>query len=149
MSKYSFIPVAALLGLLTASAHAQDYVVGNIEIHDPHIRATPPKASVAGGYMTIRNGGSEPDRLVGGSADFAEKVEIHEMKMEGDVMKMREIEGGVEIPPGGEIVLKPGGFHMMFTGLDEQLVAGETRSASLQFEHAGTIALEFEVRDMH
>lgn len=131
--------------LLAASAIAQDYKVGNLEIEHPYARATMPGAPVSGGYMVIRNTGSEADRLVAGSADFAGKVEIHEMMMDGDVMKMREIEGGLEIPAGGEVILKPGGYHVMFMMLKEQLNEGESRKATLTFEKAGTIEVEFNV----
>lgn len=122
--------------------------VGTLEISQPTVRATPPNAPVSGGYLTIKNTGSEADRLLGGSAAFAGKVEVHEMKMDGDIMKMREVEGGLEIPPGGEVVLKPGGLHIMFMKLSEQMTEGEMRIVTLEFEKAGTIELEFAVKDV-
>ena len=129
--------------------HAMEPVkVGDLEIVQPYARATPPNAPVSGGYMVIRNSGSEADRLIGGSVDFAGHVEIHEMKMDGDVMKMRELSDGLEIPAGGEVVLKPGGFHIMFMKMKEQLKSGETRTITLEFEKAGTVELELPVRDM-
>ena len=131
--------------LAAASALANDYTIGNLEIEHPYARATLPGAPVSGGYMIIRNKGNEADRLIAGSAGFAGKVEIHEMKMDGDVMKMREIDGGLEIPAGGEVILKPGGYHVMFMGLSEQLQEGETRKATLTFEKAGTIEVDFSV----
>jgi copper(I)-binding protein len=96
--------------------------------------------------MVIRNTGNEADRLIGGEVGFAKKVEIHEMSMENDVMKMRELPGGLEIPAGGEVELKPGGFHVMFIGLDGQLKDGETRPATLIFEKAGSIDVDFNVQ---
>ena len=122
------------------------YKIGSLEIHDPFARATPPNAPVSGGYLIIKNTGGNPDRLLGGSADFAAMVEVHEMKMDGEIMKMREIAGGLEIPAGEEVVLKPGGFHLMFMKLDQQLLAGETRKVTLEFEKAGAIELDFPVR---
>jgi hypothetical protein len=74
--------------------------------------------------MTIRNTGDKGDVLIGGSAGFAGMVQIHEMKMDGDVMKMREVEEGLAIPPGGEVMLEPGGYHVMFMQLKESLKAG-------------------------
>lgn len=121
---------------------------GDLVIAAPVIKATPPNAPVSGGYMNISNSGAAGDRLVSGSADFAGKVEIHEMAMEGDVMKMRPVEGGLEIPAGGSVQLKPGGYHVMFIGLKEQMKPGEKRKAKLVFEKAGEVELEFDVMDV-
>ena len=136
----------AALALSTASLFAGDYTAGSLEISAPYARATLPGAPVSGGYMTIRNTGDSADRLTGGRADFAGKVEVHEMKMDGEVMKMRELEGGLEIPAGGEVTLKPGGLHIMFMQLDEQMKEGEKRPATLVFEQAGEVTVEFEVK---
>ncbi|GKX34428.1 MAG: hypothetical protein MnENMB40S_20460 [Rhizobiaceae bacterium MnEN-MB40S] len=149
----SVLALAAALFAATAVAthaeHAMDVIkVGDLEIVQPYARATPPNAPVSGGYMVIRNSGAETDRLIGGSVGFADHVEVHEMKMEGDVMKMRALSDGLEIPAGGEVVLKPGGFHIMFMKMKEQLKPGETRTITLEFEKAGTVELELPVRDM-
>ena len=143
----------ALAASLAASAiafnaQAEEFKVGDLVIDTPYARATMPNAPVSGGYMTIRNTGATADRLTGGKAPFAGMVQIHEMKMEGEVMKMREIEGGLEIPAGGEVVLKPGGYHVMFMQLSEQLKEGETRDVELTFANAGNIELPFEVRNV-
>ena len=122
--------------------------IGDLIISRATARATPPNAPVSGGYLTIRNTGSEADRLIKGSAAFAAGVEIHEMKMESEVMKMRPVEGGLEIPAGDEVVLKPGGLHIMFMNLSERLTAGETRKVILKFEKAGDVELEFAVEDL-
>lgn len=124
------------------------YKIGSLEIHDPFARATPPNAPVSGGYLIIKNTGSNPDRLLGGSADFAAMVEVHEMKMDGEVMKMRKLASGLEIPAGGEVVLKPGGFHLMFMKLADRLMAGEMRKVTLTFEKAGVIEMDFPVREI-
>lgn len=131
--------------LLSVSAMAHEYKAGTLVIHHPYARATPPKAPVSGGYMTIHNEGKEADRLIGGKAGFAGEIQIHEMVMDGDVMKMREIAGGLEIPPGGEVTLKPGGLHVMFMQLGEQLQEGEKRKVMLEFEKAGSVEVEFNV----
>ena len=104
----------------TIPAH-ESIMLGDLVINLPVIRATLPNAPAAGGFLTIANKGNQPDRLIGGSANFADPVQIHEMKMDGDVMKMRQIEGGLEIPAGGEVTLMPGGNHVMFMGLKDQL----------------------------
>jgi hypothetical protein len=121
---------------------------GNLTLSAPMIKATPPNAPVSGGYLAIANGGAEADRLVSASADFAGKVEIHEMTMEGDVMKMRPLDAGIEIPAGGAVELKPGGLHIMFMSLKEQLKAGDKRKVRLVFEKAGEVELEFGVMEM-
>ncbi|WP_299867818.1 copper chaperone PCu(A)C [uncultured Hoeflea sp.] len=139
---------AALFGLSVSASLAHEFKLGALEIDHPYARATPPNAPVSGGYMTIRNTGDEADRLISGEAAFAKRVEIHEMSMDGDVMKMREIKGGLEIPAGGEVTLKPGGFHVMFIGLDGQLIEGESRPATLTFQKAGSIELEFSVENV-
>ena len=123
---------AGLFGLALATAHARDYK----------------GASVAAGYMTIKNTGSTPDRLISGSADVGSRFEIHEMKMENGVAKMRPIKGGLEIKPGDTVELKPGSFHVMFVGLKKPLAAGDHINATLVFEKAGTVNVEYEVRAM-
>ncbi|MEX2642342.1 MAG: copper chaperone PCu(A)C [Acetobacterales bacterium] len=119
---------------------------GDLEIVGPYLRATPPNAPVAAGYMTIRNTGKAPDRLLGGSAGFAGKVEVHEMSMDGGVMRMREVGSGLEIPAGGEVALAPGGMHLMFMRMTGQLKEGEARTVTLRFEKAGTVELSLPVR---
>src|SRR5690242_11403808 len=88
------------VGLATAPAIAQEAKTGTLQISTPWARATPKGATVGGAYMKITNNGSEPDRLIGGSSPVAGKFEIHEMSMQGDVMKMRPLQNGIEIKPG-------------------------------------------------
>ncbi|MEO0637423.1 MAG: copper chaperone PCu(A)C [Pseudomonadota bacterium] len=126
-------------------AMAHDFKVGDLVIDHPIARATPPNARVAGGFMTIRNTGSSDDVLVGGEAAYAGKVEIHTMEMDGDVMKMRELEDGLVIPAGGEAKLRPGGLHVMFMQLSEPLVDGEEREAVLRFRDAGEVKVTFNI----
>ncbi len=141
-------PAPALLIAQASGKHAMAHVIkaGDLEIETPVARATPPNAPVAGGYLTIRNTGLAADRLVGGTATFAGKVEVHEMTMKDDVMKMRALADGLEIQAGAEVMLKPGGFHIMFMQLREQLKAGETRAVTLHFERAGEVELHFDVK---
>ncbi|MBV9076494.1 MAG: DUF1775 domain-containing protein [Methylobacteriaceae bacterium] len=129
----------------TAPAPAAAVSAGTLTIEQPWIRATPGGAKVAGGYLRITNRGSEPDRLVSASVPLAARGEVHEMAMEAGVMKMREVEGGLVIPPGGTVELKPGGFHLMFLDLREPAREGETVQGTLTFEKAGTVALTFQV----
>ena len=134
--------------LVTATAQARDYKAGSLDIIDPWSRVTPKGASVAAGYMKITNTGTSPDRLVSGTSDAAVTFEVHEMTMEDGVAKMRPVKGGLEIKPGETLELKPGSFHVMFVGLKKPLAAGEHVKATLVFEKAGTINVEYEVLAM-
>lgn len=121
---------------------------GTLEIEQPWIRATPGGAKVGGGYVRITNTGPEPDRLVGASIPLSGRGEIHEMSMEGGVMKMRPLEAGLEIRPGESVVLKPGGYHMMFMDLKGALKEGETIQGTLTFAKAGIVKVTFDVRGL-
>jgi copper(I)-binding protein len=140
--------VASLTVLAIATAHARDYKAGALDVSDPWSRATPKGASVAAGYMKITNSGTAPDRLISGSADVASKFEVHEMSMENGVAKMRPVNGGLEIKPGQTVEFKPGSFHVMFVGLKKPLANGDHIKATLVFEKAGTLNLEFDVHEM-
>ena len=144
----STILVAGLLGLAASTACATDYKAGKLDIIDPWSRATPKGAQVAAGYLKISNTGSTDDRLVGGSSEVAGKLEIHEMTMDNNVMKMRQLKEGLTIKAGQSIELKPGSFHLMFVGLSKPLAAGEHFKAVLQFEKAGAVNVEVDVRAM-
>ena len=98
--------------------------------------------------MTITNTGTTPDRLSCVSSDAAAQCQIHSMIMEGGVMKMRPVEGGLEIPPGETITLKPSGLHVMFVDLKHPLEAGKMVEATLKFEHAGAVEVEFQLRPL-
>lgn len=97
-------------------------------------------------YMTIANKGKEPDRLVGAKADVSKAVEIHETVMDGDVMRMQPVQGGIEVPAGGQVELKPGGYHVMLIGLTRDLNAGDKFPLTLQFEKGGEMTVQAEVR---
>ena len=133
------------LSLWASAAMAQNYSIGSIEVGKPWSRATPNGAKVAGAYMTITNKGTAPDRLVGGSTSAASGFEVHSMVMEQGVAKMRPVEGGLEIKPGETVELKPGSFHVMLTGLTQPLEKGQKVKATLQFEKAGKVDVEYSV----
>ena len=130
---------------LSCSAHAYDYKVGALEIDHPWSRAVPKGATVAAGYVTIKNTGTEPDRLVGGSTPVAGKFEVHEMSMDKGIMKMRPVAGGVEIKPGETLELKPQSFHIMMMGLKQPIEKGKPFKGSLVFENAGAVDVDFAV----
>jgi copper(I)-binding protein len=143
--------LAAAIGMFViafCSAVAQEYKTGPIRIEAPWMRATPTGAKVAGGYMKIKNTGKEADRLVGGSSPVAGKLEVHEMSMIGDVMKMRELPNGLEVKPGKSVELKPGSYHVMLMDLKQPLKEGDKVKGTLVFEKAGTVSVEYTVRGM-
>jgi periplasmic copper chaperone A len=144
MIRMSFFPTAVLCFLLT-SAQANEINAGSLKISDPWARATPKGATVGGGYMTITNTGSAPDRLVGGSSDISSRFEIHEMSTDNGVMKMRPIEKGLVIKAGETIQFKPGAYHLMFVGLNKPLEEGQHIKAVLEFEKAGKVSVDFSV----
>jgi hypothetical protein len=137
--------LAAVLVLLTGAAQAHDYKLGPIEIKHPWARATPKGAAVAGGYLTIVNTGSAPDRLTGGASPVAGRLEIHEMRMSDGTMRMRPMPAGVELKPGATVEFRPGSYHLMFVNLKEPLVQGQRVKGTLTFEKAGTIEIEYVV----
>jgi periplasmic copper chaperone A len=136
---------AVLLLNMGAVGLAQQFKGNSIVIEQPWVRATPAGAKVAGGYMTIINTGSEPDRLIGGVLPQAGRFGVHEMKMNGNVMQMREVKEGLEIKPGEKIELSPGAYHVMFTELREPLKQGDTLKGQLRFEKAGSVDIEYQV----
>jgi copper(I)-binding protein len=148
-SKYLYGARATTLVLtllaLAPAARAADYDVGAIHISQPWSRATPKGAANGAGYMTITNKGSEPDRLNCVSSDASAQCQIHTMSMEDGVMKMRPVEGGLEILPGQTVTLKVGGLHMMLLGLKQPLEAGNSVKATLKFDHAGTVDVEYPI----
>ena len=139
------LSITASLAAAPSFAFAHDYKIGSIEIVQPWSRATPSTAPSAGGFLTLTNKGDVPDRLVAIESPAAQQTEIHEMKMEGAVMRMRALENGVVLPPGRTVELKPGGYHVMFMGLKAPFVKDQKVSATLVFEKAGRIDIEFQV----
>src|SRR6266481_2548721 len=148
MIKRRILLPLALAVLCDATAVARDYKLGALEIAQPWARATPPSAPAGGGFLKITNTGATSDRLVSVSSPAAERVQVHEMKMDGNVMRMREVEKGLEIPAGGSVTLAPGGFHLMMMGLKAPLKQGTSVPVTLVFEKAGKIDVELTVEAM-
>ena len=136
--------LALTVALNAAPALAQEFKAGDIVVEKPWARATPKGAEVGSGYLAIQNKGATPDRLTGGAADFA-TVEIHQMSSENGVSQMRELKDGLNIPANGSVAFSPGGYHLMFTHLTHPLTKGESVKATLNFEHAGAVEVEFSV----
>lgn len=134
--------VAAALTVATVSAFAQ----AAVKVEQPWARATVPGQPAGGGYFKLTNSGAAADRLLSVSADVSASVELHSMSMEGDVMRMRQIDG-IDVPAGGSVELKPGGLHVMFIGLKAPLKVGATFPVTLKFAKAGDVKATVEVKD--
>ncbi|MCX7345228.1 MAG: copper chaperone PCu(A)C [Alphaproteobacteria bacterium] len=149
MRLFKELAFAATLSLASifaiASGHAHEIKLGDIVISHPWSRPAPMASDVAAGFMKITNTGTADDRLVSATAAITGTVQLHDMKMEGDVMKMSEIPGGIVIPTGQTVELKPKSLHVMFMDLKRAPVEGEQFKGTLTFEKAGTVEIDYEV----
>ncbi|HLX81391.1 MAG TPA: copper chaperone PCu(A)C [Burkholderiales bacterium] len=121
--------------------------LAQVQIEKPWARATAPGATIAGGYMVIRNQGAARDRLLSASSPASAKVELHVTSDDNGVMKMREVPG-YDVPAKGSFELKPGGAHMMFMDIKRPFKEGERIPVTLKFEKAGEVKTEFPVGGM-
>lgn len=129
--------------------HADASVMaGSLTLTGAFTRATLPAARVGGGFLSITNHGDESDRLVSATSPATPMVQLHEMRMDGDVMKMRQMKDGIEIPAGETVTLAPGGLHLMFMKMTTPFVEGEEVPVTLGFEKAGTVDIMLQVGGM-
>ena len=142
----AFAAISMLWYFLAAPAHAEEVRAGDLVITQAWSRATPGGAKIGGGFLTIENKGSTPDRLIGGTAEVAGKVEVHEMAMNNGVMTMRELDKGLTIGSGKTVKLAPGGYHLMMFDLKSPLKQGDKLPVTLEFEKAGKVSLSFDVQ---
>lgn len=141
------LATALLFTACAGAARADDVKVGDLVISNAWVRQSPMSAKVAGGFLTITNGGKTGDRLVKASAAISPVVQLHDMKMEGDVMKMEELPQGIPVSAGATVELKPKSLHIMFMDVEAQPKAGDTIKATLTFEKAGPVDVSFEVKE--
>ena len=128
--------VAAILFVAVSSVWAQ------VKVEGAWARPTVAGQQGGGGFVTLTS--IAGDRLVGGSTPVAQQLELHTMTMQGDVMQMRQVEA-IDLPAGKKVELKPGGLHIMFTGLKQPLALGSKLPVTLKFEKAGEVKVEFVV----
>lgn len=139
----TLLTAIALAAALAAPAAAHEAKVGELTIGHPWSR--PVKAANGAAYMSISNAGSEPDRLIAASTDVAERTELHTHLIDADgVARMRPVQA-VDVPANGEVMLQPGGLHVMLIGLREQLQPDSEFPLTLTFERAGTVTVEVAV----
>ena len=147
--------VTAIAFAVAGAASAHGYTSGDLAIAHPYALATPPGATTGGAYLKeIDNHGKSGDALIGASSPVADRVEIHSMTMDGDVMRMRPVKA-IAIEPGKGVTMQPGnGYHLMMVGLHQPLVTGTKIPLTLQFERAGKVDVMLTVQergspDMH
>ncbi len=132
--------------LMTSITFASDEVkVGNLKIENPQARATVPAQKMSGGFLKIENKGGA-DKLLAASSSVSKTMELHTMTMDGNIMRMREVKA-IDVPANGMVELRPGGLHLMFMDLNEQLKPGSTFKVKLKFEKAGEVEVPFKVMD--
>ncbi|KAA1178613.1 copper chaperone PCu(A)C [Rhizobium tropici] len=129
----------------TAPSGSAAAKLGDLDISGGYVRAMLPGQPVGGGYITIHNGGTTDDKLTSVTSSSAGKVELHEMKMDGEIMKMREIKGGIAIPAGATVTLAPNTMHMMFKQVKAPFKQGGTVPVMLMFDKAGMVDVNLPV----
>jgi copper(I)-binding protein len=144
--KKAMLALAALF-LVAGGAMAHDYTLKSLSIDHAFARATPPGAKTGGAFFVVENTGTTSDRLIRVASSAAGGAELHEMAMDGGVMKMRAI-AAMDVPAGGRLELKPGGYHVMMIDLKQPLKAGEKVPLTLTFERAGSIDIAVDVEAM-
>ncbi len=137
------VAVAFALTLANTAATAHSFKLGPIDIGHPSARVTAAGQTIGGGYLKLVNGGAD-DRLLSATAGVSARVELHSMSMEGDVMRMRQVDA-IALPAGKTVELKPGGLHIMFIGLKEPLKSGDKFPMKLRFEKAGEVEVMVNV----
>lgn len=135
-----------LLGVLLFFGLCQTASADGIDVDDAWARATVEGMTMGGAFMEIKNETRTDDALIGGSSPVSERVEVHTHVNDNGVMRMREVKGGIPLPKGREVALKPGSYHVMFMGLKRPLKEGEKFPLTLKFKNAKPKTVEVEVK---
>lgn len=143
MTVIMFVLSLCLSAFGFSAGHSQS---SGLSIDHSWARTSPPGAPSAG-FLTIHNGTDQNEVLLAVSGDFARRLEVHQSFMADGVMKMEEQKAGVVIPAGETVVFEPGGYHLMFMGLDKNFEKGEVYSVTLTFENAGDVELNLPVME--
>jgi len=134
------------IGLIASAALAHGYKAGDLSIEHPWSRETAPGQTSGGGFMMVLNNGTQPDKLMSATSPLAAEVQLHSSSVEGGVMRMRRVEGGIVIPAKGRLELKPGSYHIMFIGLKQPLRKGQQVPVTLKFQRAGKVDVKFTIQ---
>lgn len=139
----NLLMAAVVLVVASTAAHAHSFKLGSIDIGHPYARATVTGQPMGGGFLKLTNRGGD-DRLLSATAAVSASVEMHSMNVDGDVMRMRQVDT-IPLPGGKAVELKPGGYHLMFVGLKAPLRVGEKFPLKLKFEKAGEVEVMVNV----
>jgi len=131
--------ITAILAMACGTLYAQ-----SVEVKDAWVRTTVPGQKATGAFMKIT--AKDGAKLVGASTPAAGVAEVHEMKMDGDVMRMRAVQGGLDLPAGQAVELKPGGFHIMLMDLKAALPKDSTVPLTLVFKDAKGVESKMELK---
>jgi len=138
------IAIAAIT-TVSSAAIAHEYKAGSLEIDHPWARPTIGSSKNAAAYMTLSNSGDSADTLLAVKSDAADHVTLHESRMDGEIMRMVPVKGGIEVPPHGTVELKPLGLHVMLMGLGKPLKEGEKFPMTLVFAKQGDVKVEVKI----
>jgi len=144
---FLLVMIGVTFAMMTNSfrAQAQDITSGSLTIEQPWSRPSIGNAPNSAAYLKITNHGGKPDTLMGVKSDVASRVELHTVKMDGGVMRMRAVKEGVAVPANASLELKPGGTHIMLMGLSRKLTPGQMFDLILQFKHQGAVPVQVKV----
>ncbi len=143
------IIITVILGTLLTeipSAFAEKNTFKTLVIQNVWIKENPFNHLMTAGYLTIHNTSNSDTKLIAVSSSIAERIEIHQMSMDNDIMKMRPLKDGLIIPANDITYLKPGDFHLMFFGLKKQMNPEETHLINLTFHNLGTVVVHALVK---
>lgn len=138
--------LAALSFAPSTSFATEPRPANSIAVSGAWARETAAAQTAGGGFMTIENKSNRPDRLISASSQVSDRVEIHTMTMDGGVMRMRPVTGGIAIPAYGRLNLAPGSYHVMFIGLKAPLRRGEAVPVTLRFAHGGSVTVRLAIQ---
>lgn len=149
MKPWTMVLAACLTALGPACTQKPgDRPDGVVVVEDAWMRATAPNAPVAGGYLTLRNSSDTADRLLSITSPAAGEVQVHEVRHEDGIARMRPLPDPLSVAADSTMTMQPGGMHLMFMRPTQPIAEGQRVPATLQFERAGAVNIEFEVRGM-
>lgn len=132
-------------GLLLAGSSLAGAQTPAVTVHDAWVREPMGGRNVTGAFAIVENSGATPRSIVSATSDVSDKVELHEMKNEGGMMKMSMVQK-LEIPAKGKLELKPGSFHVMLFDVKTKLAEGGKVTLTLKLDDGSTVTTEAQVR---
>jgi periplasmic copper chaperone A len=138
-------PALAASAMMSMQSQPKSWTLGDLVISGAYARATLPHAPVGGGFIAVTNKGTTDDTLIAAASPMAGMVQLHEMKMKGSVMEMRELPNGIPIPAGKTVTFSPNGLHLMFMKLKGAFIKGKTVPVTLTFAKAGKVTIDLAV----